>query len=149
MTVATAAPQTRAHTAPAADATTAQLPYAVEDFAYPGAEQLFTEKGIILRKGDGHILLTDCAGDHQIKVSTLQSEQGGYCFRVIGKSGTLALEVNKVHAIRTAERAVRASLTMDGETTTVDVPKNDYKPVGEGDVKDGRRAVLVELKVTG
>ncbi|MCS0634087.1 hypothetical protein NX801_00090 [Streptomyces sp. LP05-1] len=123
-------------------------PPAVEDFAYPDAGRLLAEKGIALRQGDGHILLTDCAAPHQIQVWTLQNAEGRYCFRVTGKTGYLALEVKRVHAIRTDDRAVRAKLTVDGQSTTVDIPKDDYKPVGEGDQKDPRPAVLVELRVT-
>lgn len=149
LTTANAAPLTTAAAAGTTDDTETQPPYAVEDFGYPDAEGILKEKGIVLRRGDGHITLTDCSAPHQIQVWTLQNTEGRYCFRVTGKTGYLSLEVNRVHAIRTDDRAVRASLTTDGKTTTVDVPKDDYKPVGEGDQKDPRPAVLVELKVTG
>ncbi|MEI5006896.1 hypothetical protein RB196_05780 [Streptomyces sp. PmtA] len=119
----------------------------MEDFEYPGAERILAEKGIVLRKGDGHILLTECSAANQIQVWTRQNKEGKYCFRVIGKTGSLTLEVKDVHAVETEGRAVRASLTADGKTTTVDVAKDDYRPVGEG--TGGKPAVLIELKVTG
>jgi hypothetical protein len=144
LAVATAAPQTRAA---AADET--EPPYVVEDFTYPGADQVLAQKGIVLRSGDGHILLADCSADHQITVWTRQNAEGRYCFRVIGSTGSLTLEVRDVHAVQTEERAVRASLTSNGKTTSVDVAKDDYKPVGEGDIKNPVPAVLVEIKVTG
>src|SRR5262249_5888829 len=34
-------------------------PAAVEDYGYPGADHVFAEKGIRLKRGDGHILLAD------------------------------------------------------------------------------------------
>ncbi|WP_406269707.1 hypothetical protein OHT93_16945 [Streptomyces sp. NBC_00191] len=149
LAVASAAPQTRATTTAAANADEAGPSYAIEDFAYPDADKVLTEKGIVLRKGDGHIMLTECSAPHQIQVWTLQNAEGKYCFRVTGETGNLTLEVNKVHAIQTEERAVRASLTVDGKTTTVEVPKDDYKPVGQGNGNNPAPAVLVELKVTG
>ncbi|MER5718973.1 hypothetical protein [Streptomyces sp. NPDC002132] len=151
-TVATLAGITALTTAAAAGSTdgpVAEAPYAVEDFNYPSADAILKEKGIVLRRGDGHITLADCSAPHQIQVWTLQNAEGRYCFQVTGKTGHLSLEVNRVHAIRTDDRAVRASLTMDGKTTTVDVPKDDYKPVGEGNQEDPRPAILVELRVTG
>ncbi|MFF3849386.1 hypothetical protein [Streptomyces sp. NPDC002328] len=149
LTMANAAPQTTTAVPGAAHDAGAEPPYAIEDFGYPDAEEIRKQKGITLRRGDGGITLTDCSAPHQIQVWTLQNTEGRYCFRTTGKSGYLTLEVNRVHAIRTDDRAVRASLTTEGQTTTVDVPKNDYKPVGEGDEKDPRPAVLVELRVTG
>ncbi|MCX4584529.1 hypothetical protein [Streptomyces sp. NBC_01481] len=147
LAVASAAPQTRVAAAGMGD--DASPPYAIEDFAYPGADKILAEKGIVLRKGDGHILLADCGATNQIQIWTRQNNEGRYCFNVIGKTGNLILEVKNVHAVQTEERAVRASLTVNGKTTAVDVPKDDYKPVGEGDIKNPTPAVLVELKVTG
>ncbi|TQK45360.1 hypothetical protein FBY35_6921 [Streptomyces sp. SLBN-118] len=148
LAVASAAPQTRVAAA-RAGADDVSPPYAIEDFGYPGADKILAEKGIALRKGDGHILLADCGATSQIQIWTRQNNEGRYCFRVIGKTGNLTLEVKDVHAVQTEERAVRASLTVNGKTTAVDVPKDDYKPVGEGDIKNPTPAVLVELKVTG
>lgn len=122
-------------------------PSAVEDFTYPLADRILKEKGIVLRKGDGHILLTECSEPNQIQVWTRQNAEGKFCFRVIGRTGNLTLEVNEVFAVQTEDRAVRASLTSDGKSTTVDIPKDELKPVGEGTT--GKPTVLVELKVTG
>ncbi|MFF8293254.1 hypothetical protein ACF068_29100 [Streptomyces sp. NPDC016309] len=149
LTSANAAPRTAPTALAAANGAEAEPPFAVEDFTYPDAEGILKEKGIRLHRGDGRITLTDCSAPHQIQVWTLQNTEGRYCFSTSGKTGYLSLEVDRVHAIRTDDRAVRASLTAEGKTTTVDVPKDDYKPVGEGDEKDPRPAVLVELRVTG
>ncbi|MEU2854977.1 hypothetical protein [Streptomyces syringium] len=128
--------------------------YAVETFDYPNAAKILKERGIALRKGDGHILLADCAATHDIVVSTTaldNVDRGRYCFKVTGtgKTGYLTLEIPKVVTIGTGDYNVQAKLTADSETTTVDVPKNDMTSVGQGTQKGGGPAVLVELRVTG
>ncbi|WP_327738994.1 hypothetical protein [Streptomyces nojiriensis] len=35
--------------------------YAIEDFGYPNADRILAEQKITLKRGDGHILLADCA----------------------------------------------------------------------------------------
>lgn len=35
---------------------------AVEDFKYPNADKILAEQNIVLKRGDGHITLADCAG---------------------------------------------------------------------------------------
>jgi hypothetical protein len=34
--------------------------YAVEDFNYPQADKILAEQGILLKRGDGHIVLAEC-----------------------------------------------------------------------------------------
>ncbi|MGI5483490.1 hypothetical protein [Streptomyces lavendofoliae] len=128
-------------------------PLAIEDFGYPGAAQIATDKGILLKKGDGHILLADCDfSADQIRVLTVKDASVGrdemYCFKATSKTGYLTLELPRVFALETGEHPISADLTANGETTTVDVPKGDYKSVGEGTV-GGARSVLVEIRVTG
>lgn len=141
--------------AAAAEGTTAQAaaegdipPVAVEEFNYPDADKILAEKGIKLLKGDGHLLLADCDSSvNQIQVWTRQTADGMYCFRATGSSGYLTLEIPDVFAIQTSDRPVSADLTAEGKTQTVDVPKDDFKGVGEG--VGGAPTVLVELRVTG
>lgn len=132
------------------------LPSAVETFEYPNAAKILKEQGIALRKGDGHILLADCRVSKDIQVMTSmdhpgQTERGLYCFKVTGtgKTGYLSLEIPKVYNIMTGDVAVRASLTAEGQTQTVTVPKNDGKGVGTGGTPPTAPTVLVELRVTG
>ncbi|MEU3354039.1 hypothetical protein [Streptomyces sp. NPDC037389] len=129
----------------------ATQPSAVETFEYPNAEKILKEKGIALRKGDGRILLADCAASQDIVVMTRHNDEGQYCFKVTGngKSGYLTLEVPKAFYLTTEDYAIRAKLTADGKTETVDVPKNGYKGVGEGGSPPGKSTTLVELRVTG
>ncbi|MFC8867231.1 hypothetical protein ACFUAC_06180 [Streptomyces sp. NPDC057148] len=37
--------------------------YAVEDFNYPGADWIQQEQGIVLKRGDGHIVLAECGSE--------------------------------------------------------------------------------------
>ncbi|MYQ49686.1 hypothetical protein GTW40_32525 [Streptomyces sp. SID4985] len=133
--------------------TPSQPPFAVEDFGYPGADRVLAEKGIKLLRGDGHIVLADCdQAAPQIRVYTVadasSGRQGTYCFKGTARTGLLTLELPRVFAVEAADHPVSADLTANGQTTTVDVPKDGFEPVGEGTV-GGARSVLVELRVTG
>lgn len=128
-------------------------PSAVEDFAYPSAGAVLAEKGILLKKGDGHILLADCdATADQIRVLTVADEegtrQGTYCFTASGATGYLTMELPRVFALEAADHPISADLTASGKTTTVDVAEDGFEPVGEGSV-GGVQSVLVEIRVTG
>lgn len=128
-------------------------PVAVEDYRYPGADRILTEKGIKLKKGDGRILLADCdQAAQQIRVLTVADPAVGrkdvYCFKALGKVGRLTLELPRVFAVEAADHPIRADLTANGETTSVSVEKNGWASVGEGTV-GGAQSVLVELRVTG
>lgn len=119
----------------------------MEDFEHPGAAKILKEKGISLKKGDGHIILSECTSTANIQVLTRTSADGKVCFGVTGKTGYLALEVPEVFALQTQDRAVQAKLTAEGRTEVVDLTKNQIKGVGEG--LGGAPTVLVELRVTG
>ncbi|WP_372407415.1 hypothetical protein [Streptomyces luteireticuli] len=128
----------------------------METFEYPNAAKILKERGITLHKGDGHILLADCGLTQDIVVLSTRIDEpnpdrGRYCFKVTGtgRSGYLSLEIPKVISISTGDYLVRANVTADGRTTTVDVPRNETKPVGQGTNPPGSPAVLVDLRVTG
>lgn len=128
-------------------------PSAVEDLGYPGADKILAEKGIKLKKGDGRILLADCdPAAQQIRVLTVGDPAAGradtYCFRAIGSTGRLTLELPRVFGLETADHPIAADITADGRTTSVAVAKNDWASVGEG-TTGGPRSTLVELRVTG
>nr|WP_237497978.1 hypothetical protein [Streptomyces sp. SID8377] len=128
-------------------------PFAVEDFSYPNAANVLAEKGILLKRGDGHIVLAECgATANQIRVLTVKDASVGrdelYCFQATAGTGYLTLELPRVFALETADHPISADLTADGVTTTVEVAKDDFAPVGEGTV-GGARSVLVEIRVTG
>ncbi|MFC0845543.1 hypothetical protein ACFH04_17765 [Streptomyces noboritoensis] len=126
-------------------------PSGVEDFAYPGAARIEADRKITLIKGDGHIVLADsCDGSpQQIKVWTRNDGSKDVCFRVIGKSGYLAMKIADVWAVDTKDRPVTADLTADGGKThqTVDVAPGHFEAVGEG--AGSQPTALLELRVTG
>lgn len=128
-------------------------PVAVEDYTYPGADSILAGQGIKLKKGDGRILLAECdTAPGQIKVYTVKDDAVGrkpnYCFRATAKSGYLTLELPRVFALETEDHPISADLTANGDTTTVEVPKDGFESVGEGTV-GGAQSVLVEIRVTG
>ncbi|WP_329218436.1 hypothetical protein OG352_19175 [Streptomyces sp. NBC_01485] len=128
-------------------------PVAVEGYGYPGADKILAEKGIKLKKGDGRILLADCdQAVPQIRVLTIGDPAAGradtYCFKALGKTGRLALELPRVFGLETTDHPISADLTAGGQTTSVDVAKDGWASVGEG-TQGGARSVLVELRVTG
>jgi hypothetical protein len=128
-------------------------PYAVEDYSYPGAANIFATQGISLKKGDGRILLAECdASADQIKVHVVRDgasgRKGAYCFQAAAKTGYVTLELPRVFALETAEHPISAELTANGSTTTVDVAKGGFEGVGEGN-EGGPQSVLLEIRVTG
>jgi hypothetical protein len=137
------APSVSATPAAGADA----MPSAVEDFAYPGAAKIFQDKQILLKQGDGHILLTDCKSSYAIMVES-RTAQKQFCFAVSGKQGELTLELPDAYGIWTQDHPVEATVKSDDKETVIEAAKNDYKPFGESGTS-GKRAVLVELRVTG
>lgn len=144
-TGAQASPRT-AQTALTAELAT-EMPAAVEDFSYPGADKIFQERNITLKRGDGHITLVGCTEAWNIKIES-RLDNGGYCFRATAKTGFLTLELPDAYGVWTEDHPVEATLTAEGKETVVNVPTDDYQPVGEaGD--SGLRSVLVELRVTG
>ncbi|TRV72369.1 hypothetical protein FKN01_30295 [Streptomyces sp. 130] len=150
LTSAQAAPHDLSTAVPLAVAD-GEMPYSVEDFAYPGADALLEQRGITLKRGDGHIVLTDitslgeCRDPENIMV---ESRKGNFCFRTNAKAGYLTLELPDTFSLWTQKQPVRATLTAEGESTVVSAPANSLTGVGEsGDT--GLRSVLVELRVTG
>lgn len=138
--VANAAPQD-------GDTPSTNLPYAVEDFTYPGAAQIQQDQQIVLKRGDGHITLVSCEGTTDIMVKSRTGKKS-YCFDVNAKQGYLTLEVPDAFGIWTEAHPVTATITAGSEEAVVRAAANDYQPIGEaGD--NGERSVLVELRVTG
>ncbi|MFF2040930.1 trypsin-like serine protease [Kitasatospora sp. NPDC058170] len=119
---------------------------AVEDFAYPGAAKILAERNIVLKTGDGHIQLADCAsGPGLLEVYSRAASPSHICFRVTGPTGYLAVEVPKVYNLRGDDHTVKATLKTAGAVTSIDVKKNDWTPVGES---TGDATTLLELTAT-
>ncbi|MFI8105397.1 hypothetical protein [Streptomyces sp. NPDC086023] len=131
---------------PIASATIA-MPGLVEDFAYPGAAQIYKDRQIKLKRGDGHITLIACGGKYDIMVKSRTGDID-YCFDVNAPQGYLSLELPNAFGMFTEAYPVQAVITSDGRKTKVDASANDYKPFGEaGDTQ--RPSVLIELRVNG
>ncbi|MFE9171709.1 hypothetical protein ACFYNZ_19740 [Streptomyces kebangsaanensis] len=121
--------------------------YAVEDFNYPHADRILAEQGILLKRGDGHIVLADCVdGTNQLQVWPRSKNR--VCFDVTGASGYLTMEIPAVYAIVGNDYTTKATMTVDDETTTYDIAKNLWTGVGETADPQGRRFMLVELKTS-
>ncbi|WP_329457311.1 hypothetical protein [Streptomyces sp. NBC_01497] len=119
--------------------------YAVEDFAYPGADKILAEKNIVLKRGDGHITLADCEdGTGQLQFWSRKNEE--VCFEVKGDSGWLTLEIPSVYGVNGNDYATQVDMTTGDETKTFDVPKNQFAPIGQSADPDGRDFVLVEIR---
>ncbi|MFJ9447187.1 trypsin-like serine protease [Kitasatospora sp. NPDC101235] len=132
---------------PAAAVDTAP-PSAVEGFAYPDAAKVLADQHITLKTGDGHITLAECASAvGLIHLFSRQVEQEEVCFKVTGPTGYLALEIPKVYLIRGTEHAIKATVSTDGNATTIDIPKNDWRAVGEAG-SSRNATTLLELTAT-
>jgi hypothetical protein len=122
-------------------------PVAVEDFAYPNADQIYADTGIRLISGDGNILLTECGSAGLIQVGA--RARADFCFSVRGDSGRVAMEVPQVIAIKGNDYTIVADMTVDGTETSFDVLPNTWTPVGEpADPPEYRDHTLVELRAT-
>ncbi|SDP88565.1 hypothetical protein SAMN04487905_111211 [Actinopolyspora xinjiangensis] len=120
-------------------------PPIVEDYSYPGADSIEQQRGIRLIEGDGNIVLADCgASDELIEVYSSKTETS--CYRVIGNTGYLKMEIPEVYTLKGDDHAVEATVTVKGQAEVVDVPKNSFVPVGEGENSENGPATLLELR---
>jgi hypothetical protein len=136
-----------------ADATTAETaadelpPFAVEDFNYPGADRILEERGFLLKRGDGHIVLADCAAENVLTVSARGLGNEDVCFRVTGDEGFLTLELVGAYLVHTNDYpTTQLETTAEGETETFEFGPNEWGPIGES--TDDREHVLVEIRVS-
>lgn len=124
--------------------------YAIEDFHYPGAEKIKEEKGITLKRGDGHITLADCSsGTGLMEVWSRENEK--ICFRTAGASGYLTLEIPSVFVIKgSSDHAADVTLTTPTESKPqeIEVSKGTWTPVGEATDPQGREHILVEIRTS-
>ncbi|WP_148071418.1 hypothetical protein [Streptomyces sp. I6] len=141
--------------APAATAadenpTDTTAPYAVEDGAYPDADVILENTGAQLIAGDGNITLTSCSEDFQIMVwaRNLMTDESRICFKA-ASTGHLSVKIPRAYRIETADRDIRAEVSIDGDTETLNVPKDTAKGFGEADPADPKQAVLLNLQVSG
>ena len=117
-------------------------PFAVEDFAYPEPAQA----GFQILRGDGHIILVDCASSETNLRLSARNHDGYICFRVTGPTGYLAVDIPSVNGVRTGDFEAHVTLTVADEATTYEAAPNGWTPVGEG-IPGEPAATLVEIRV--
>lgn len=121
--------------------------YAVEDFNYPQADKILAEQGIALKRGDGHIVLVDCAGGTGlIEVWARRQDNKKICFRVTGNSGWLTMEIPAVHSIKGNDYTTEVDMTVGSEKKSFDITKNEWTSVGESADEQNREHMLVEIR---
>ncbi|MFJ7118527.1 hypothetical protein ACIQUO_00900 [Streptomyces albogriseolus] len=120
--------------------------YAVEDYAYPNADKILAEQNIVLKRGDGHIVLADCAAGADL-LRFLARDREDVCFGVTAETGFLTLELPAVHGVKTDDSAnTHLEMTAEDDQVEYDIPADTWAGVGES--VDGREHVLVEIHVT-
>ncbi|MFJ7081749.1 hypothetical protein ACIQU8_00705 [Streptomyces griseus] len=124
------------------------VPSIVEDFKYPNADKIEEERGIVLKRGDGHITLTECSSDESLMV-VYSRANGLVCFRVTGKTGYLSLEIPAVYGIKgSASHETDITLTAVDDEQNVALAKNEWKGVGQATDPQGRDHTLIELSTS-
>ncbi|MFH8473360.1 hypothetical protein [Streptomyces sp. NPDC018000] len=119
--------------------------YVVEDFSYPHADKILAEKNIVLKRGDGHITLVDCAnGTGYLEVWAREKEK--ICFQVVGNSGWLTMEIPSVYGVKGNDYTAQVDMTVGTEEKTFDIDKNAWTAVGESADEQGRDHMLVEIR---
>lgn len=118
--------------------------YTVEDFKYPNADKILAEQNIILKRGDGHITLADCvSGTGQLEIWPREKDK--ICFRVVGNSGWLTMEIPSVYVIRGNDYTTEVDMTVGSEQKSFDIDQNAWTSVGEG-ADPGREYLLMEIR---
>ncbi|MEV6954230.1 hypothetical protein [Streptomyces sp. NPDC051183] len=121
--------------------------YAIEDFGYPHADKILAEKNIVLKRGDGHITLVDCASGTGF-IEVWARDKSKICFQVTGNSGWLTMEIPSVHLIKGNDYVTKVDMTVGTEAKSFDITKNSWTSVGETVDPEGREHMLVNIRST-
>jgi len=125
-------------------------PDLVENFDYPGAAAIEAERGIKLKKGDGHILFVQCAdGQNQLKVEStaFPAPRNLFCFKIVGAAGHITMELEEAYVVHGNDYNVVAKWTAeDGTAHTTQLRKNAPTAIGEG--VTGTPGSLIEFNAT-
>ncbi|MGW0825544.1 hypothetical protein [Streptomyces sp. NPDC002845] len=122
--------------------------YAVEDFNYPQADKILEEQDIVLKRGDGHITLADCASGTNLLQVMARRNAETICFKVTGDSGWLTMEIPAVYVIRGNDYNTEVDMTVGSEEKTFEIDKNTWTAVGESADEEGREHLLVEIRTS-
>ncbi|MFF9850420.1 FG-GAP-like repeat-containing protein [Streptomyces litmocidini] len=128
----------------------AGAPFTVEDGAYPSRADVLAVTGADLIAGDGNIAITPCSSPYQIMVwaRNLNTSDSRICFTA-ANTGYLAVNIPRAFRIETQGRDLSAQITINGEASSLTVPKDTSKGFGEASPTDPQRATLLEMRVTG
>ncbi|MFT7840721.1 hypothetical protein Q5530_31665 [Saccharothrix sp. BKS2] len=125
-------------------------PSLVETYDYPGAAAIEAERGIKLKKGDGHILFVECADNaNQLKVESTAFPQGRnfFCFKVVGVKGQIVMELPEAFLVYGNDYNVVATWRAeDGSVHNTPIRKNGLTAIGEG--VTGTPGSLIEFNAT-
>ncbi|MFF8681165.1 hypothetical protein ACF07F_24935 [Streptomyces sp. NPDC015237] len=136
-------------TATTAAATASEMPHAIEDFNYPGAAKIEADTGAVLKRGNGHMVMTPCDGNEDIQILNRVAPKE-FCFAVKAKPAYLTLEIPKAYGIWTSADPVKTTIKdADGTTTVINAPANDFTGYGESGAVNGDPTTLIELRVAG
>ncbi|QES58596.1 hypothetical protein DEJ51_00460 [Streptomyces venezuelae] len=126
-----------------------ELPgFAVEDFRYPNADGVLQEKGIVLKRGDGHVTLADCgSASGLLQIMRRPEDAVPVCFKVTGDSGFLTLEIPSVYGVKGNDYDTTVDMTVGSEKKSFTVTPNQWTPVGETTDPTGREFMLVEIRM--
>jgi len=138
-------------------AAAADMTSVVEDFVHPGAERILQDRKIVLKRGDGNVMLkpgngeggmSDCLGAKDVFVES-RLDKRGFCFVTTDATGYLTMEIPDAFFLWTQDQAMQATVTAeDGKTTVYKAAKNEVTEIGETDSPGGeKRSVLVELRI--
>lgn len=122
--------------------------YAVETFDYPQADRILQERGILLKRGDGHIVLVDCNSDENLLQFWATGYSTRFCFRVTGDEGYLSLEMPAVYSVRGNDYQAQVDMTVDGEERTYDIDRNTWTAVGSSADPESGPQTLVEIRTS-
>ncbi|MEU7228054.1 hypothetical protein [Streptomyces chrestomyceticus] len=121
---------------------------AVEDFSYPNADKIKKERGIDLKRGDGHIMLVDCNNDGRL-MTIWSRTVGQVCFRVTGDTGYLSLSIPKVYGVKAdADHKANMTLITDGSKQNIALGKNETGSAGETSDPERRPHDLIEISTS-
>ncbi|MFE4862100.1 hypothetical protein [Streptomyces sp. NPDC056670] len=123
------------------------MPSTVETFGYPNAAKILAERNLKLKRGDGHIVLAECGSAPDL-LQFIGRDRGDFCFRTIGGTGYLSLEVPGVVGVQTSGHKAHINMTVDAKTKSYDIAKNDYRGIGETTDPEGRDHTLVEIRTS-
>ena len=116
-------------------------------FNTPEADKILAEQGILLKRGDGHIVLAQCGSEPGL-LEVWPRDKAKVCFRVTGNEGYLSLEIPSVYGIKGNEYTTEVTMTVGNEEKSFDVVKNGWTQVGETVDPNGRDHMLVEIIAT-